>query len=77
MHWAAGKTSPRYSKCIWTRLYSAPEYIVGKPATVQGDIYALGVLLYQSVIGALFASTRDWMMSPSMVPTEKTGLPAP
>ena len=36
-----------------TRLYSAPEYMVGKPATVQGDIYALGVLLYQSVIGDL------------------------
>ena len=77
MHWVAGKTSPRYSKCTWTRLYSAPEYMVGKPVTVQGDIYALSVLLYQSVIGALFASTRDWMMSPSMVPTEKTGLPAP
>jgi serine/threonine protein kinase/WD40 repeat protein/class 3 adenylate cyclase len=34
-----------------TRLYSAPEYMVGKPPSVQGDIYSLGVVLYQMVIG--------------------------
>ncbi len=33
-----------------TRLYSAPEYMIGKPASVQGDIYSLGVLLYQMVV---------------------------
>ena len=33
-----------------TRMYSAPEYLVGKPPSVQGDIYSLGVLLYQMVL---------------------------
>jgi serine/threonine-protein kinase len=36
-----------------TRLYVPPEVLVGKPFTVQGDIYALGVLLYQVVVGDL------------------------
>jgi serine/threonine protein kinase len=34
-----------------TRLYMAPELLEGKPATVQADIYALGVMLYQLVVG--------------------------
>lgn len=36
-----------------TRLYAPPETLVNKPYTVQGDIYSLGVLLYQLVIGDL------------------------
>ena len=31
--------------------YMAPELLEGKPATIQADIYALGVLLYQMVVG--------------------------
>ncbi len=34
-----------------TRMYMAPELIEGKGATMQSDVYALGVLLYQSVAG--------------------------
>jgi serine/threonine protein kinase len=34
-----------------TRLYMAPETLEGKPATIQADIYALGVMLYQIVVG--------------------------
>ena len=34
-----------------TRLYLAPEVLEGKPATLQADIYSLGVLLYQMVVG--------------------------
>jgi serine/threonine protein kinase len=34
-----------------TRLYMAPELLEGKPATVRADIYALGVMLYQIVVG--------------------------
>ncbi len=34
-----------------TRLYMAPELLEGKPGTIQADIYALGVLLYQVVFG--------------------------
>lgn len=36
-----------------TRLYMAPELLEGKPATVQADIYSLGVVLYQMVAGDL------------------------
>ncbi|MEM7349867.1 MAG: tetratricopeptide repeat protein [Acidobacteriota bacterium] len=34
-----------------TRLYMAPELIEGRDASVQADIYALGVMLYQMVLG--------------------------
>jgi serine/threonine protein kinase/class 3 adenylate cyclase len=36
-----------------TRMYSPPETLQGKPFTVQGDVYALGVVLYQMVVGDL------------------------
>jgi serine/threonine-protein kinase len=36
-----------------TRLYAPPESLLNKPFTVQGDVYALGVLLYQMVVGDL------------------------
>ena len=36
-----------------TRLYLAPEILEGKPPTIQADIYALGVVLYQMVCGNL------------------------
>ena len=34
-----------------TPFYLAPERLAGQPATVKGDIYALGVLLYQLLAG--------------------------
>ncbi|HEX3945299.1 MAG TPA: winged helix-turn-helix domain-containing protein [Rhizomicrobium sp.] len=34
-----------------TPLYVPPEAQRGQPATLQGDVYALGVMLYQAVIG--------------------------
>ena len=36
-----------------TRLYMAPELLEGKAATVQADVYALGVMLYQVLTGDL------------------------
>jgi len=36
-----------------TRLYMAPEIIEGKPPTTSADVYALGVMLYQMVVGDL------------------------
>src|SRR5207302_1257805 len=36
-----------------TRMYAPPESLLGKPYTIQGDVYSLGVLLYQMVIGDL------------------------
>ncbi|MBC8106130.1 MAG: protein kinase, partial [Anaerolineae bacterium] len=36
-----------------TRMYSPPESLLNKPFTTQGDVYAVGILLYQMVIGDL------------------------
>lgn len=36
-----------------TQLYFPPEYLVGAEPSVQGDVYALGVILYQLVTGDL------------------------
>ncbi len=37
-----------------TRLYTPPEMLAGQPFTMQGDVYALGVMLYQMVVGDLY-----------------------
>ncbi|HVS64126.1 MAG TPA: protein kinase [Thermoanaerobaculia bacterium] len=34
-----------------THLYMAPELLAGRPASIQADLYALGVTLYQLVVG--------------------------
>ncbi len=36
-----------------TRMYTPPESLAGKPFTREGDVYAIGVLLYQMVMGHL------------------------
>jgi class 3 adenylate cyclase/tetratricopeptide (TPR) repeat protein len=36
-----------------TRLYLAPELLEGRTPTIQSDVYALGVLLFQLVVGDL------------------------
>jgi len=36
-----------------TPMYMPPEALAGRPFSVQGDIYALGVMLYQMVVGDL------------------------
>jgi TolB-like protein/class 3 adenylate cyclase/Flp pilus assembly protein TadD len=44
-----------------TQLYMAPELLAGKPASTQSDLYSLGVVLYQLVVGDLTRPmTIDW-----------------
>ncbi|MCX6878948.1 MAG: protein kinase, partial [Verrucomicrobia bacterium] len=46
---AAGFTRNTIQHSTGTPTYSPPEYLAGRPYTIQGDIYGLGVLLYQLV----------------------------
>ena len=48
---AYGLTLPNSASTGGTHLYMAPELVEGKVGTVQADIYALGVMLYQIVVG--------------------------
>jgi WD40 repeat protein/serine/threonine protein kinase/class 3 adenylate cyclase len=44
-----------------TQMYMAPELLAGKPASTRSDIYSLGVVLYQLVVGDLTRPlTTDW-----------------
>lgn len=44
-----------------TQLYMAPELITGLPATTRSDLYSLGVVLYQLIVGDLTRPvTGDW-----------------
>lgn len=47
--------NPSDSSGTGTRLYLPPESQIGKAATTAGDVYALGVMLYQFVTGDLLA----------------------
>lgn len=46
-----GLTMDRSSDSSGTPLYLAPELIAGQPPTVRSDLYALGVILYQWLVG--------------------------
>ena len=50
------KTATTSSTYSGTRMYMAPEVVEGRRATIQSDVYALGVLLYQLVVGDLSRS---------------------
>ncbi|MCX6878942.1 MAG: protein kinase [Verrucomicrobia bacterium] len=45
----AGFTRNTIQHSTGTPTYSPPEYLAGRPYTIQGDIYGLGVLLYQLI----------------------------
>ncbi|MCP4659765.1 MAG: protein kinase, partial [bacterium] len=47
------RTETTPSSLSGTRLYMAPEVLEGKTATLQADVYALGVVLYQVAAGDL------------------------
>jgi WD40 repeat protein len=47
-----------------TQIYMAPELLAGKPASTRSDIFALGVVLYQMVVGDLARPlSTDWAES--------------
>lgn len=44
-----------------TRLYMAPELVAGRPPSTRSDIYSLGVLFYQMIVGDLAKPVAiDW-----------------
>jgi eukaryotic-like serine/threonine-protein kinase len=46
-------TAENDSSRTGTQMYAPPETLQGKPFTTQGDVFALGVLLYQLAVGEL------------------------
>ena len=57
----ARKTNP--GAFVATPEYMAPEQVQGKPATVLFDIYALGVLLFEALVGETpFTGNPQFMM---------------
>jgi len=47
-----------------TQLYMAPELAAGVPASVRSDLYSLGVVLFQLVVGDMHRPlTTDWTQS--------------
>ncbi|MBI4664565.1 MAG: protein kinase [Verrucomicrobia bacterium] len=53
--------SPGSSAQTGTQIYMAPEVLAGKPASTRSDIYSLGVVLYQLLVGDFSRPlTTDW-----------------
>lgn len=49
--WTEALAPSSYASSAGTRLYLAPEELEGKAPTLQADVYSLGVLLFQMVVG--------------------------
>src|SRR2546425_9016094 len=52
---------PGSSSQTGTQMYMAPELFAGKPASIRSDIYSLGVVLYQLLVGDMTRPlATDW-----------------
>ncbi|PIE00542.1 MAG: hypothetical protein CSA79_03570 [Thiothrix nivea] len=49
----------RENEIYGTPFYISPERIIGEPATVQSDLYALGILFYEILMGEKPVQGRD------------------
>ena len=65
----AGKPLPGFTETIGTemspragtRLYMAPEVLAGRKATASSDVYSLGIVLYQMLVGDFLRPVApDW-----------------
>lgn len=46
-------STQNHSRNLRIRMYAPPEVLAGRPFSIQGDVYSLGVLFYQMVVGDL------------------------
>jgi WD40 repeat protein/tRNA A-37 threonylcarbamoyl transferase component Bud32/Tfp pilus assembly protein PilF len=54
--------SPGSTSQTGTQMYMAPELLVGQPASARSDLYSLGVVLYQMLVGDFTRPlTTDWV----------------
>ncbi len=63
-----GASSETLDKVAGTPAYLAPELLAGRPPTIQSDMYALGVTLYELTFGRLpfnvsGVTPREWLKS--------------
>ena len=57
-------SGPETAANAGTALYMAPERLAGRPASMQSDVFSLGVVLYQLLVGDLHrAVASDWAAS--------------
>ncbi|MGE0222111.1 MAG: protein kinase [Acetobacteraceae bacterium] len=52
------EAAPDDGQILGTVQYTAPEYLLGEPATERSDLFSLGVIAYQMLTGALPYGTR-------------------
>lgn len=63
------------SRLRGTPAYMAPEYIAGQPATVQCDVFAAGLLLYETVFGSRAVQSDSVFQTLHRIANEDLKLP--